>query len=102
MDSLVPAKCRNKVNVASQVLQASQEGLYPGWDEEQGSQGWPRPIFDRTGNQVKWSLERVKRAEKALGVKLVANSTWLFPHFDCYIQVSFGIVMTVIVFCNCT
>jgi hypothetical protein len=87
MDNLEPSRCRHKQDVAQKVVMACQEGLYPGWEQEPGAQDWPRPIFWQSGHEIKYSLERVKRAEKVLGVKLVANSTWLFPHFDCYIQV---------------
>ena len=36
---------------------------------------------------MNYSLERVKLAEKKLGLKLIPNATWIFPHFDCYVQV---------------
>lgn len=87
LDKLDPCPTRHKFDVAAKVLQASSEGLYPGWEQEPGAGEWPRPIFTKSGQQVKFSMERVKRAEKVLGVKLIPNSTWIFPHFDCYIQV---------------
>ena len=80
---------RFKHLASSQVCKAAQEGIFPGFREEAGYKGEPRPIFSAGGNprRIAFNLERLKLAEKNLGLKLVPNSTWLFPHFDCYVQV---------------
>ncbi len=87
-----PHDTRSKAGVARQVNNACFAGIFPGWQSEQDV---PRPIFTMVypprdhhrPPKVHWSIERLKLAERRLGVKLSSNSTWLFPHFDCYIQV---------------
>jgi hypothetical protein len=77
---------RNKGGVARFTHEACFEGLFPGWAELSAD---PRPVLARTGLPAKWTTwrEGLKKAEKALGTKLTPNSTWIFPHFDCYVQV---------------
>ena len=86
---------RFKWACSHQIKKAGHEGIFPGYQDEKGYTGAPRPIFSYGGipRRVNFSLERLKRAEQALGLKLVPNSTWLFPHFDCYVQVPRYIVV---------
>lgn len=65
---------------------ACVEGVFPGWEAEGDV---PKQIFSIGGLPPKllFSQDRVKMAEKACQVKLTSNATWIFPHFDCYVQV---------------
>jgi hypothetical protein len=71
------------------VHNASLLGDYPGWEEDLPEGSEKKPIFSMSGlpRRMNYSLERVKLAEKKLGLKLIPNATWIFPHFDCYVQV---------------
>jgi hypothetical protein len=88
LDDQQPHSTRNKGSVASQVKDAAFQGIYPGWQtgEDEGAQ--PRPIFVQAGlpPKLSYSIDRVKQAEKSIGVKLAVNATWVFPYFDCYVQ----------------
>jgi hypothetical protein len=66
------------------------EGVYPGWEDEYENRDTPLPIFSLAGQPPRLNCvpARVKKAEKALGIRLQSNSTWNFPFFDCYVQVS--------------
>lgn len=75
--------------MAKQVHDASLLGDYQGWEDDLPAGSQMKPIFSVSGlpQRLNFSLERVKKAEKKLGCKLLTNSTWLFPFFDCYVQV---------------
>ena len=81
---------RNKGAAATFVGKACFEGVYPGWEDEYENRDTPLPIFSMAGQPPRLNCvpSRVKRAEKALGIRLQSNSTWNFPFFDCYVQVS--------------
>ncbi len=80
---------RNKGAAATFVGKACFEGLYPGWEGEYENRDTPLPIFSLAGQPPRMNFvpSRVKRAEKALGIRLQSNSTWNLPFFDCYVQV---------------
>ncbi len=88
LDDQQPHGTRNKGHVAAQVYVASHEGIFPGWQQEQPEGSQPKPIFVRAGlpSRLTYSIERLKLAERNLGLKLSPNSTWIFPYFDCYVQ----------------
>ena len=90
LDDSNPHATRNKGAAANFVGKACYEGVFPGWQDEYADKDTPTPIFSLSGNprRINFAPSRVKRAEKALGLRLQSNSTWNFPHFDCYVQVS--------------
>jgi hypothetical protein len=89
LDDDQPHASRNKGSVATAINDAAFKGIFGGWESEGQGQDVPRPIFQHVGvpQKLTYSAERRKLAEKAVGCKLTPNSTWIFPHFDCYIQV---------------
>ena len=84
---------RHKLRAAHQMRDATRKGIFPRWEAEPGAKDQPKPIYTQFGTppKIHFSAERVQRAEAALGIKLVVNSTWIFPHFDCYVQVFSGV-----------
>ena len=75
---------RNKANMQKIVADAN-DGVYPGWDE--GNPGRePRPLVTEKGIP---SCNQLQEVQSTIQVHVLPNETWLFPHFDCYVQVCF-------------
>jgi hypothetical protein len=96
LDDDQPHESRNKGSAASQVHAACFEGVFPGWQSEFPGidNPNPKPIFNiqPLSGRMNVNQERCSKAERALGIKLGSNATWLFPHFDCYIQVQSNLI----------
>jgi hypothetical protein len=100
MDSLEDFCRRNKTTSTKEVCDACFKGLFPSWSEDltatqeneeaqEPVPPVPKPIFT-SKNGDKWTAfqQCIEKAEKKLGIKLLANATWLFPFFDVYVQVT--------------
>ena len=91
LDDCEVHETRSKLDVSASINQAAFHGVFPQWQQEKGigDPPAPRPLYQRAGlpPQLRYSKTRVAYAETRLGVKISTNPTWLFPHFDCYVQV---------------
>jgi hypothetical protein len=83
MDSTAPFVMRNKETMREVVADA-EKGVFPGWDEGNGGKP-PQPLVNGHGIP---STHKLAQAQSIIQVHVLPNSTWLFPHFDCYVQAS--------------
>eukprot|EP00961_Rhodomonas_salina_P222683 3011238-Rhodomonas_salina.1 len=90
MDDQEPHLTSRKFWTANTVSKAVNEEGFDGWQDEPGAGDPPskQQIFFRAPatQTLTFNIKRLQRTETLLGIHLQPNSTWLFQHFNCYVQ----------------